>query len=246
MAVSSIPARGLFATVGAVCALATLTSPATADIQLIWEIDNVEVLNTTVASGTNGVENSGSSELSYTVNGNPDPSNVDALAAWVGGNLNLTNFDTTSHVYSVTVLLDLTSPLASSLIDATLTGEFRGGANGSTYDFSTGAAGYSYLINGSSVFDDWTNLNVTSNGSSDPQTLPAGDLAGAAGSVFPPSGAGPADVNQIGFRFVFEISGGEAAAAVASQVSAAIPGPMTLAPLALGALLGRRRRRQHA
>lgn len=250
MAVSSIPARSLLA-LGAVVAL---VGPAAADIQLIIDVDGGNVFNQTFSGGEildtlesyqGSFGDGAGSVFDWALTGDTDPFNTNTVspAAFVGGGLNVTNLDGISHHYTITVLLDIANPLVGSLVDATVDGSFRGGPNSGTYDFSTtGFDGYNFLGNGNSLFSAWQDFNSTSTGSADPQDLPPDDMFGD-GAVFPPGAAGPAGLSQIGFTFDFEMSGGGAGASLASQVSAAIPAPAALAPLAMLGLFGRRRRR---
>ena len=256
MRVFTIPSRRGFVTASALVFAVAASQTARADIKLIWEIDGAEVHNVTLMGGIifgsfetyatppglPVVDGGTGSELNYTLSADADPFNISNSTAMVAGNFALTNTDTVGHHYTLTVLVDLTSALSASLFDAQASGSLTTpfGGTFTTVEFGGSEA----LMNGSGVHIDWQNLTETHNPPALPPIFPQVDASGN-GNPFPPSLPGPAGLTQIGFRFDFQLTGNSSTADIASQVTATIPSPGSLALLAVaGLVVGKRRRRQ--
>lgn len=246
--------RGIVTASALVFAVAA-SQTARANIQLIWEIDGVEVHNVVLSGGIifgsfesyatppgfPVVDGGTSSELNYTISADADPFNIFNSTAMVAGNFALTNTDTVGHHYTVTVLVNLTTALAASLFDAQASGSLvtPGGGTFTTVGFG----GYKALMDGSNVLMDWQNLTETHNPPNPPPVFPQVDASGN-GNPFPPTVPG-LPVAQIGFQFDFDLTGNSSTANFASQVTATIPSPGSLALLAVaGLVVAKRRRRQ--
>ena len=241
-------------------AVGAITSPAEAAVHLRWEVDgSVEFETDLTPMGPFGLftnygnnvtitDGTGHSFLTYTINAQDDPFDVALGAAGLSANFTILNSSLVDHSYAVTLTVDLTTPLAVSLFDARGEGDITGDPGGGT--MTTIGAGYAALYDGTSIFNDWSNIVVSSTGPADTQNFPSISASGNP-APFPPTLPQGA-VSTFGLQFKFDLSGGGNPGIAGDQIgftgtmAVAIPGPGSIAILGMtGFLCLRRRRRPH-
>jgi hypothetical protein len=239
-------------------AAGAVTSPAAAAVHLTWEVDGSTELDADLTpAGPLGLftnygnnvtigDGPGRSFLTYTINAQDDPFDLGLGGAGLSANFKIENTSLLDHDYTVTLTVDLTTPLAASLFDAQGQGDITGDSNGGT--MSTAAAGYAALYDGVSIFDDWTSIAVDSSGPADTLNFPSIRASGNP-APFPPTLPRGA-VTEFGLRFKFNLTGGGNPGVGGDQIgftgtmAVSVPGPGSVAILGIAGLLTFRRRRR--
>lgn len=164
--------------------------------------------------------------LSWDINVNPDP--------FVSGNIVITNTSAFTQEFDLTIILGSSDQFDATKMTGSVSGGMTADADGGTLSSLQGSPVWSALIDGAptvSFFDDPFSVSADPFNSANVGVGNFSDLDG------------PGLQDTIAIRLAFSLTAGEQASFTSNFFVTNAPAPAGLAMLAVGGLIGRRRRR---